>query len=175
MPIETILLVHLARYPAMQLADMYKLIHQAALGSEHAIRDPESARNWLTRELAGMGDGCRATSRQDIPEPLTDPLSDETGIVRIHLRPYIASGSDPDKLLEAFIRTANEFLGSTQTLENYWEVAARLSHFPAAGMITFIQSMRTQNYPAVHHSTEYERLYCPAYRVIKKEYLTLNG
>lgn len=175
MPIETTILSHLARYPAMQLADVFKLIHQASMGSEHAIRDAESARNWLTHELAEMGDGCRATSRHGFPEPLFDPLSDETGIIRIHLRPYIASDGDPAKLLEAFLRTANEFRGSTKTLENYWKIVARLSHFPAAGMDTFIQSMRAQSYPAVHHSTEYERLYRPAYRVIKKEYLTLNG
>ena len=28
---------HLARYPAMQPADAYKLLHQATLGSEHAM------------------------------------------------------------------------------------------------------------------------------------------
>ncbi len=170
MPIEATLTSHLARYPAMQLVDLYKLIHQAAMGSEHAIRDAESARNWLTRELAGMGDDCRATSRHGIPEPLMDPLSDETGIIRVHLRPYIASGGDPARLLDDFIRTANEFNGDPQTLEKYWHIATSLGHFPAVEMDGLIQSMRAKNYPAVHHSPEYERLYRPAYRVVWKKF-----
>jgi len=170
MNFEAILASHLARYPAMQLADVYKLIHQASMGSEHAIRDPESARNWLTRELAEMGDGCRATSRHGFLEPLLDPLSDETGIIRVHLRPYVASGSDPTRLLDAFIRTANEFHGDTQTLETYWRAAINLGRFPAVEMDEFIQPMRAKNYPAVHHSPKYERLYRPAYRVVWKRY-----
>jgi hypothetical protein len=162
MSFKSTLLSHLARYPAMQLADVYKLIHQAALGSEHAIRDPESAHNWLTRELAEMGEGPT--------EPLLDPLSDKAGILRVHLRPYIASDGDPAQLLKAFIRTANEFHGDTQTLENYWHIATSLGHFPAAEMEAFIQSMRAQNYPAVHHSSKYESLYRPAYRVVWQKF-----
>lgn len=166
MNFESILASHLARYPAMQLADVYKLIHQASMGSEHAIRDAESTRNWLTRELAEMSDGCRATSRHGFPEPLLDPLSDETGIIRVHLRPYVASGGDPAWLLDAFIRTANEFHGDTQTLETCWHAAARLGRFPLVEMDEFIQPLRAKNYPAIHHSPEYQRRYCPAYRVV---------
>ena len=70
---ESILASHFARYPAMQLTDLYKLIHQAALGSEHAICAEASAREWLTRELAEMGVGPA--------EPLPDLLSVQTGIV----------------------------------------------------------------------------------------------
>ena len=32
-----LLAAQLARHPAMQLADVYKLLHQAALGSAHAV------------------------------------------------------------------------------------------------------------------------------------------
>jgi hypothetical protein len=154
---------HLARYPSLQLADVYKLIHQAALGSAHAIHDAESARNRLARELAEMGAGP--------DEPLFDPLSDETGIVRVHLRPFLAQGGDPAQLLAAFLRTANEFHGVTQTLERYWDIAASLGCFPDGDMQAFLRPLRAQNYPALHHSPEYERLYRPAYRVIKRDHL----
>lgn len=155
MPIESILVSHFARYPAMALADLYKLLHQAALGSHHAVRD---ARDRLTRELTGLGEGP--------DEPLFDLLSEETGLARIHLRPWLASGGALERLLEAFLRTANEFRGDPQTLERYWQIAARLGRFSLAEMETFIQAMRAQNYPAVHHSAEYTRLYRPAYRVV---------
>lgn len=158
MSIETILASHFARYPAMALADLYKLIHQAALGSHHAVHNGRTARERLTRELTRLGEGP--------DEPLLDLISEETNIVRVHLRPYLASGNDPERLLEAFLRTANEFRGEPQTLERYWQAAARLGRFPPADMETFIQTMRARNYPAIHHSAEYTRLYRPAYRIV---------
>ena len=69
--IERILRSHISHYPSMQIQDLYKLLHQAAIGSEHALANPESARNWLTRELAEMGEG--------ILELLTDPISADGG------------------------------------------------------------------------------------------------
>ena len=158
--IETVLHSHISRYPAMQIQDVYKLVHQASMGSEHAVPNPESARNWLTRELAGMGEGPL--------EPLIDPISADGEIVRIHLRPYLAAGNDPDALLEAFLRTANEYRGEIRLLEGYWQAALATKKFPAAEMEEFIQSMKVKKYPAVHHSAEYEKSYRPAYRVVAR-------
>jgi hypothetical protein len=156
--IETVLHSHITRYPALQIQDLYKLTHQASMGSEHAVSDPEAARKWLTRELAEMGDGPL--------EPMIDPISSEGKIVRVHLRPYVASGHDPDLLLEAFVRTANEYHGDVRMLEGYWQAAVSTANFPAVEMDEFFLSMKAQNYPAVHHSTEYEKSYRPAYRVV---------
>jgi hypothetical protein len=156
--IGTILHSHLSRYPAMQIQDVYKLLHQAAMGSEHAISHLESARNWLKRELAEMGEGP--------PEPLLDPISPNGKIVRVHLRPFVAAGHDPDVLLDAFIRTANEHHGDVRLLEQFWQVAIATPKFPSMEMEEFIRSMKADYYPAVHHSTEFEKLYRPAYRVV---------
>jgi hypothetical protein len=109
--IEKVLKDHLSRYPALQIQDLYKLLHQAALGSEHAISSREAVERWMTRELAEM--------REGIGEPLIDPISHNGEIVRIHLRPYVSTGHDPMLLLDAFIRTANEHHGDTQFLEQY--------------------------------------------------------
>lgn len=156
--IETILRSHISRYPALEMQDLYKLLHQAALGSEHAFIDPEIARNWLTRELAEMGQGPM--------ESMVDPISADGAIARIHLRPFIAAGHDLELLLGAFVRTAKEHHGDVRLLEEAWQVAVSMAHFPADKADEFIQSMKTKNYPAVHHSSEYERLYRPAYRVV---------
>ena len=158
MTFESILQNHITRYPSMQIQDVYKLIHQAALGSEHAISDPESVRNWMERELAEMGVGP--------DEPVVDPISEDEQIVRVHLRPFMEQGGDSYKLLDAFIRTPNEFRGDIKVLKNYLNIAIATQHFPSAAMDEFIESMQAQNYPAVHHSPEYERLYRPAYRVV---------
>ena len=37
MTLDIVLPAHFSRYPAMKIQDIYKLIHQAALGSEHAV------------------------------------------------------------------------------------------------------------------------------------------
>jgi hypothetical protein len=158
---ESILRSHLARYPEMQIQDVYKLIHQAALGSEHVVGNLESVQAWLKQELLEMG--------KSTAEPMIDPISADGKMVRVHLQPFIEYGGDPETLLTAFVRTANEFHGDKQTLENYWGVATRLGSFPRATMDEFIQSMK--GYPAVHHSEIYAQRYCPAYRVILQEYL----
>jgi hypothetical protein len=87
MAIEDVLHAHIARYPAMQIQDIYKLVHQAAMGSEHAISSARGPRMWLERELAEMGSGPEET--------LIDPISGDGQIVRVHLRPFLARGGDP--------------------------------------------------------------------------------
>jgi hypothetical protein len=156
--IETILRSHFSRYPAIQIQDVYKLLHQAAMGSEHAVANLDSARNWLLREMAEMGEGP--------PEPLIDPISPGGKIVRVHLRPLAAAGHDPDVLLDAFIRTVNEVHGDVRLLEKFWQAAIVTAKFPVVEMEEFFRSMKAQNCPAVHHSPEYEKLYRPAYRVV---------
>ena len=158
MTFEVVLRTQFAHYPSMQIQDVYKLIHQAALGSEHAISSLESARKWMERELVEMGEGH--------DEPVVDPISADGQILRVHLRPFVAQGGNPETLLDAFIRTANEYRGDVKTLKNYWNIAAGMGYYPAVEMSDFIQSMQAQDYPAVHHSSEYERLYRPAYRVV---------
>ena len=164
MRFEAILSAHFTRYPAMQIQDVYKLVHQAAMGSEHAISSPEGARNWMERELAELGVGP--------DEPVIDPISDDGQIARVHLRPFVAGGGDPRILLDAFIRTANEYRGSVQTLKDYWNFATGIGFYSVAEMNDHIQSMQAQNYPAVHHSPTYERLYHPAYRVVWRKFIS---
>jgi hypothetical protein len=156
--IGTIFHSQFSRYPAMQIQDVYKLIHQAALGSEHAVANLDSARNWLLREMAEMGEGP--------PEPLIEPISPGGKIVRVHLRPFVAAGHDSDVLLDVFIRTANEYHGDVHMLEGFWQAAITLSKFPLEEMEDFFRSIKDQNFPAVHHSPKYEKLYRPAYRVV---------
>jgi hypothetical protein len=160
---------HWERYPAMQLADVYKLIHQAALGSEHAVRDAESARHWLERELAAMGEAS--------PEPLFDLLSAETGIARVHLRPYLATGWPPEALLTAFLGTAQQ-PGSKELLVSGWATACKLAcqgqlAFTTKEMDEFFIPLQAQNFPAIHHSAIYAGLYHPAYRVVHLDQMIL--
>src|SRR5512136_1192132 len=127
--IRCILSDHIARYPLMQVRDLYKLIHQAALGSEHAVRDLESARAWLDRELKDLGPGPA--------DPLIDPISADGRIVRVHLRPFLHAHGDLTALLDAFVRTANEYRGDTKRLPEYATAAQQMAQ---AGLLPFVQT-----------------------------------
>jgi hypothetical protein len=166
--LHRILADQIARYPQMEIQDLYKLLFQAVMGSEHAIGNHDAARSWLERELENLPEGP--------DEPAIDVISPDDSIVRVNLRPFIQSGGDPSSLLDVFVRTANEHRGTTERLWLYWSFAERLAEdgelpFERTDMRAFFKLVEKDAFPAVHHSTRYENAYHPAYRVIKQDYL----
>ncbi len=159
-PWAALLQRHAARYPAWELADAYKLLHQAALGSEHAIADADASRAWLIRELATFGPGPQ--------EPLVDTLG---GFARVHLRPFVAARGDPARLLAAFIATAHTptdtaTLGcALEALRG--EVSRGRLAWPRAEVAAWVAAQQRAGYPAVHHSARFATTYAPAYRVVR--------
>jgi hypothetical protein len=166
--IPKILLRHLQRYPAMQAQDVYKLLHQAALGSEHAFNSENAARLWLEKEWAEMGSGPT--------EPLLDPVNPDGSLVRLHLRPCKAAGKDPARILQVFIQTASHHQGSVQTLQDYLHLAVACVKAHPGGpkpetLQDYFAQMEQKGFPAVHHSEAYARLYRPAYRLVSTLFL----
>jgi hypothetical protein len=166
---RNVIVEHAKRYPLWELDDLYKLVHQAALGSEHAVTDERAARDWLARELAGMGPGP--------DEALVEPISPNGAIVRVHLRTCARLGLAPERLLQAFLRTAREFRGSVEAIERSLTEAEHLARdgllpFERDAVTRFAARMALARFPAIHHSTAYEAVYCPAYRVVAAEFLS---
>jgi len=167
-PFASIVLAHCSRYPLMQPADLYKLAHQAALGSEHAIMDEDTARDRLARELAEMGDGPT--------EPMLDPISADGCLLRVHLRPYLQTGHNPEALFQAFIRSANRSRGDGEQLRSNLRVILKLAKDGRVGidednLIPLYAAMEAAGWPAIHHSREYQLAYRPAYRVVVRDFL----
>jgi hypothetical protein len=167
-PFRQILADQIRRYPRLQRQDVYKLIHQAALGSEHAVSSVDAARRWLETELHGLAGGPE--------EPVVDPISADGRIARIHLRPYLAEKGDLTALVGAFVRTASEYRGATEQIARYWTLAERMAEvgelpFTPSGLRDLFVEMKGQEFPAAHHSPEYKAAYRPAYRVIAREFL----
>ncbi len=108
---QTLFLDHLRRYPLMQLQDMYKLIHQAAFGSEHAIENTQAALRFLREEWETMGEGPQ--------EPLRDPISADGDIIRVHLRTYSAAGGCIETFHRAFMETARTCRGDARVADRY--------------------------------------------------------
>jgi hypothetical protein len=164
--LRTILIDHVRRYPQWTINDLYKLIHQAAMGSEHGMSNEAGMRDWLLQELAHLGPGP--------DEPLVDPISPGGRIVRIHLRPFKILQLQPEPLLQSFIRTAREVSPSTERLSEYAAVAIHLIEegmlpFSVGLFANYMADMRLSSFPAVHHSAQYEQLYQPAYRVVSRD------
>jgi hypothetical protein len=163
---RTILIDHMRRYPDWAVDDLYKLIHQAAMGPEHALTDESAVRDWLTQELTHLVPGP--------DESLIDPVSPNGRIVRVHLRPFAKLRLQEEALLQAFIQTAKEVHPSTDRLAEYATVATELAEegilpFTSGQITPYLAKLRESGFPAVHHSATYEHLYRPAYRVVTLE------
>lgn len=160
---------HFARYPRMQLDDVYKLLHQAALGGGHAVNDEATARKRLDAEIAALDDGPE--------EPAQDLISPDGRLARIHLRGFLAAGGDPAELHRAFVASARGYQAAPDKLAKF---CGCLGDLAGAGGIPFAQpdvvryfaEIASAGYPVVHHSPAYRKAYKPAYRVIAVEYLT---
>lgn len=166
---HTILTQHALRYPEWTAADVYKLIHQAACGSEHALGAEADVRDRLVLELATCG--------VDLPEPLIDPISPDGQIVRVHLRPFQRMQLDPEALLRAFVETARGYRPGVERLRGFSSIAAELARAGALGLsVDQIEQqlavMQAAGLPAVHHSRPYVQHYRPAYRVVSRDFLT---
>ncbi len=159
---------HAFRYPSWCVEDLYKLLHQSAMGSEHAVTDEAAVQEWLTRELRLIGSGPE--------EPLLDPISPDGEILRVHLRPYVRHGFGHRLLLGAFLRTAREFRGAQELIAHHAQIAVSLARegnlrIPGETISGFFEEMRAKGFPAVHHSPMYQECYRPAYRVVARQYL----
>ena len=166
--IKTNLIREVQQHPDIKVEDLYKFIHQAAFGSEHAVKDTLAVRQWMKTEIAGLD-----LSQID---PLSVPLSPDGKIVRINLRPWLNAGKDTEVLLRAFILTANLHPASPDSFRLYRECARDMAKsktfmFSAREMDRFFRKKEKLGFPAVHHSKFYEEKYKPAYRVIDMQYL----
>lgn len=148
--------------------DVYKLLHQAAFGSEHAVSVPEAARRWLEQELSSLPPGP--------DEPLIDPICADRSVARVHLRPYLAGGFDPADLLAAFLRTAaspawpSEILTADVDPDAAAAIDGALS-LPGESLRSLLDRMRSSGFPPVHHSPPFVEAYRPAYRVVAARFL----
>lgn len=166
--VNQLLSAHLVRYPAMQLDDIYKLLHQAALGPGHAVENPAAARKRLDEEIATVGEAPG--------ELLQDVISPDGRLARVHLRPYLAAGGDPDALHRAFVATANSYPPSPDKLARF---CGCLGDLAAAGgipfardeVVAYFDQVARDGYPAIHHSVAYRNAYQPAYRVVALDLL----
>lgn len=152
---------------AVRIEDTYKWLYQATRGGEHAAPDRDGARRWLDGEWSSLGE-------PDKNEKLIDPLCPEGEIVRVNLRKFRSQGGTEVDILDAFLASAAEYRATESAFTDAWlELGKRLEK-KGFGEITrtawdrLDSEMKAKNYPAVHHSDDYNKLRKPAYRIVTK-------
>jgi hypothetical protein len=153
---------HWQRYPAMQKQDLYKLIYQGVMGSEHLVQCGYAAQR-LEQEWQQV---------ESFPSnTLWESVHPTEGWGRIYLQPFKQAGGDWQTLLQAFVDSSQK-KGDLDELKNIWE--ALLSERLAWPILhedlkQWIQEMKHSGFPAQHHSQPYRELYRPSYRLLTRK------
>ena len=161
---------HLARHPAMEPRDVYKLLYQGVLGPEHLVASPEDFAARLRTEYE-VAPSCAA-------EPLWEPVRPDGALVRLNLRPFKSRGGDMEQLISACLRTAEQAWGTPEELRAVWATFVELCRverwevFPLPEVLAFSAWLKEHGYPPVHHSTGYRKASTPAYRLVCSKFLS---
>ena len=155
---------HAEQYPALQITDLLKFLHQSAFGCEHLVTDAEAVTEYIRREYASVS--------PDTP-PLTEAL--DGSFARVHLS-WLNRGLSPETLGKLFYLSALEPAPGRQALEEKLAVALQLARdgllpFSANALEQAWQDWQAKDFPAVRHSPAFREAYQPAYRVIATRFL----
>lgn len=166
--VVALLTEHLARRPAMQPRDVYKLLYQGVRGPEHLITSPQAFREYLIAEWQGLnptGD-----------DPLTEVIRPDGSLLRLNLRPYKTAGGSLEALTTACLQTAPRTWGKPDELQQAWAFFVDLckaGSWPSLAVQvveSFTLLLEENNFPPVHHSDRYRELYQPAYRLVAADF-----
>ena len=167
--IERFVTTLLEKYPAARLLDIYKSSFQDYMGAEHLVGDSESARAYLEQELA-------TTDATTLLPWYYEPCGVEGRYVRVSLLAVIDGKASQEKLLDAFVRSANssERPSVEQWAEQWQQMIAAidameldLPHLEEDK--AFIEEVLSMGKYAISHSPEYREAYSPHYRIVKRE------
>ena len=178
--LDTIIKLHLIKYPAMEIGDIVKLIYQSEFGGGHLIENPRLSYEQILEELSGLPK-VSDSALEDLGESLC----------RIYLGPLRAIfDNDPiiaGVLNAIFVESASLFKGNLQsyyekldillnliknkeleTLCIYEESYRWVSDYPFSEK--YINSHKNAGCPMLRHSESYRAKYQPSYRVALNEF-----
>ena len=157
------LLAHYAAYPALQIQDLFKFLHQSVFGCGHFVSD--AAWNCLTKELSTLSPSEGAD---------VEPLSGD--FCRVHLRALASTGLAPETLFRLFQLSGQIPCGSGGELEEQLICLMALCRegqlpFSPNDVLMRMVDWGEAGYPACHHSEEFRNAYHPAYRVVHRAFI----
>jgi hypothetical protein len=161
---------HLSWYPLMEPRDIYKLLYQGVMGSEHLISSSDD----FTRHLRSEFDHLLSTPSERILEPIRP---DQT-LLRLNIRAYKNQHRRIDPLISPLLETARSFTGDYTKLKASWTSFIQsceqgwIFNFSIKEIHQFNAWLEEMVYPSVHHSDTYRREYQPAYRLIAAGFIS---
>ncbi|MBL7191669.1 hypothetical protein ISS30_08225 [bacterium] len=166
--IDGIIEKHLRKYPEMEIQDLYKLVHHAAMGGAHMGTDRQRIRDYLVKELESL--------EPSADEPLLEEVSPDGEVVRLNLRRFKAQNGVVEELVDSLAQSAAHYVESRDKLQEYWiqlekMAASQKIPYNPVQLEIFFDEMREYGFPPAHHSDNYRNKYKPAYRVIARKYL----
>ena len=154
----------LVAYPESTLQDIYKSFYQEHFGPGHIISDTATARHYLMRELSEMG---------ETQSPYFEPTGSQGDYVRVYLSAIADSLITAERLLDAFIRSANLWQEPAASWLDKWEAIVSIIQTNKMEIGNFetdlpLLTEAARNNQAVHHSSRYNEAYHPHYRIVER-------
>lgn len=152
-------------YPEARLQDIYKSYYQDHFGPGHLITDTAMVRQYLFSELA----------KNDVSYPIYyEPTGCEGRFVRVFLSAVADSLISAEELLDAFMRSANEFQEPQTEWVTEWAEIVRTIRENEIYVEGFEEdepalTEAAQNNQAMHHSRAYNDAYFPHYRIVRRD------
>lgn len=159
----------LSQRPKMELRDIYKLLYQGVLGSEHMISSSQAFTQWLVEEFDAVDPG--------MSDPLWEDVRPDGRIVRVNLRPFKALNGNLEGLSAACLDTGHRKWGTVHDLRLTWQRVLKacreneLGDWLSKDLREIEQLVDINGYPPLHHSESYRKAYHPAYRLVTAELL----
>ena len=158
------LLAHYARYPEMELEDLFKYVFHSACGCDHLVSSEEGALNYIKSEYASMTFGNECAVEELDGEYSRVYLSCLDGGMRAETLArmfYLSAKKEPDarERIEEKLKSARELIAD-----------GRLP-FDIEKFDTAVGVWCENGYAAIHHSQKFRDEYRPAYRVVANRYV----
>jgi hypothetical protein len=164
---------HLGWYPLLEVQDVYKLLYQGVMGSEHLMPSIEEYSSSLASEYGSI--------QPDATRQLFEPVRADGKLFRINLGPLKTRGIGLAGLISPLIHTTQVVRGTKNELENTWNTFIELCLqgyvvcFDLEEVERFTGQVEQLGYPAVHHSERYTRAYQPSYRLVAAQFVGQLG
>lgn len=162
-------------FPESRVQDIYKSFCQDNLGPEHLIPNTEAARNYLMSELETFRDDL-ANHRYDAPQRMYYPVGDQGNYVRVDLYAVLAGLVSEEKLLDAFVRSANEgHKIAPQEWVTKWNGIAAIIRKDFSDIhgaeedLARIDALVKEGDLILHHSDAFGEAYQPHYRIVARD------
>ncbi len=157
---------HYKNYPKLQIQDVFKFLHQSALGCEHIVSSLEKATEYIKEEYG------RGVAENNI---FVEKLDGDYSRVYLSCMDY---GVSAEALGEMLFLSAKKEIDGQSKLKKKLNIAEKmitenLLPFNIDEFREAVQKWEKEGFPAIHHSEIFREAYKPAYRVVSDKYAEL--